>query len=52
MRRLITAAICALTIALLGGCASTHGVVDNCPDVKNENPSLLQGRGTGVGAEF
>ena len=30
-------------LVLLGGCAS-NGVIDACPAVRYENPSLLQGR--------
>lgn len=32
-----------LVMLLLSGCA-TRGTIDACRDVRNENPSLLQGR--------
>jgi hypothetical protein len=35
-----------VAVVFLSGCAS-NGVVDACPYVRNENPSLLQGRTTG-----
>jgi len=52
MRRSFAIVFCLIMLGVLSGCASTHGVVDNCPDVKNQSPSTLQGRGAGVGAEF
>ncbi len=45
LRLLITVCLAAGTLIALSGCA--NGVVDNCPDVKRDNPSTLQGKSPG-----
>ena len=45
IRLLVAAFLLAGTLIALGGCANS--VVDNCPDVKRDNPSTLQGKSPG-----
>jgi PBP1b-binding outer membrane lipoprotein LpoB len=41
-RLAILAAIIVVLLLFLAGCA--NAVMDNCPDVKRDNPSTLQGQ--------
>jgi len=42
---LLAALVLLGSLCALSGCA--HGVVDNCPAVKRDNPSVLQGKSPG-----
>ncbi len=45
VRQLLPVIALAVSLCALGGCANS--VVDNCPDVKRDNPSTLQGKSPG-----